>query len=110
MGLRGRRTARIVSSYDERETLERGARRPTTGQALALRCRIVLAAAADATNEAIAAKLASYATPVGKWAVPVRREAVRRVVGRASAGQPRSISDELVEKVIVTTLARCCTR
>ena len=45
MGQRGRPTAQIVLSDDERETLQRWARRPKTGQALALRCRIVLDAA-----------------------------------------------------------------
>ena len=54
MGQRGRPTARIVLSDDERETLERWARRPKTGQALALRCRIVLAAADGTTNQEIA--------------------------------------------------------
>ena len=34
-----------VLSAEERETLERWARRPKSAQALALRCRIVLAAA-----------------------------------------------------------------
>jgi len=54
MGQRGRPTARTVWSDDERETLERWARRPRTQQALALRCRIVLAAATGATNQQIA--------------------------------------------------------
>ena len=50
MGTRGRPTAVIVLSDGERETLERWARRPKTGQALALRCRIVLAAVDGLTN------------------------------------------------------------
>ncbi|MGO8907202.1 MAG: IS630 family transposase, partial [Solirubrobacteraceae bacterium] len=36
----------VVLSDEEREVLERWARRPKSSQALALRCRIVLAAAA----------------------------------------------------------------
>ena len=37
--------AEVVLSDEEREVLERWARRPKSSQALALRCRIVLAAA-----------------------------------------------------------------
>jgi DNA-binding CsgD family transcriptional regulator len=39
------RLAEVVLTDDEREVLERWARRPKSAQALALRCRIVLAAA-----------------------------------------------------------------
>ena len=42
----GRKPVVVVLSDEERETLERWARRHTIGQALALRCRIVLGAAA----------------------------------------------------------------
>ena len=59
MGQVGRPTAQIVLSDDEREILERWARRPKTGQALALRCRIVLAAAEGTTNQQIARKLSA---------------------------------------------------
>ena len=104
MGQRGRPTARIVLSDDERETLERWARRPTTGQALALRCRIVLAAAADATNQVIAAELGCNATTVGKWRSRFAEKRLDGLLDEPRPGQPRKITDELVEKVIVTTL------
>jgi transposase len=104
MGQRGRPTARIVLNDDERETLERWARRPTTGQALALRCRIVLAAATGVTNQEIAAELGCNAATVGKWRT---RFAVKRLDGlidEPRPGQPRKITDEIVEQVIVATL------
>jgi hypothetical protein len=47
----------VVLTDDERETLERWARRPSSAQALALRCRIVLACADGGTNSAIAERL-----------------------------------------------------
>lgn len=50
MARRGRPTAEITLSSDERETLRRWARRHRSSQALALRCRIVLAAAEGRTN------------------------------------------------------------
>src|SRR3954449_7219957 len=104
MGQRGRPTAQIVLRDEEREVLERWARRPKSAQALALRCRIVLAAAEGATNQQIAAELRCHPTTVGKWRT---RFAERRVDGlhdEPRPGKPRSISDDDVERVIVKTL------
>ncbi len=100
----GRPTATIVLSEAERETLERWARRPTTAQALALRCRIVLAAAGGQANIEIGAALGCHPVTVGKWR---RRFAQRRLDGlsdKPRPGAPRTISDEQVEAVIVRTL------
>ena len=100
----GRPTAAVVLSGEERETLERWARRPTSAQALALRCRIVLAAAGGETNGEIAARLGCHPTTVGKWR---RRFAERGLDGlhdEPRPGKPRSIGDDAVERVIVKTL------
>src|SRR3989441_2459749 len=104
MAQRGRPAARVVLSEEERETLERGARRPKSAQALALRCRIVLAAAAGETNTAIAARLGCNPATVGKWRT---RFAARRLDGlhdEPRPGKPRTISDQDVERVIAATL------
>jgi hypothetical protein len=45
MARRGRPTVEITLSAEERSTLQRWARRHSSSQALALRCRIVLACA-----------------------------------------------------------------
>lgn len=50
----GRPKASVVLSDEERETLSRWARRPSTAQALALRCRIVLACAQGGTDIEVA--------------------------------------------------------
>ena len=50
-GRRGRPTVQIVLSEEERETLQRWARRPKSAQVLALRCRIVLGAADGKANK-----------------------------------------------------------
>ena len=63
----GRPTVTIVLSAEERETLERWARRPSTAQALALRSRIVLAAAAGQANTEIGAALGCHPVTAGKW-------------------------------------------
>ena len=100
----GRPAAEIVLDDEERETLERWARRPKSAQALAFRCRIVLAAAEGRRNIDIAAELGCNPTTVGKWR---RRFAERRLAGlndEPRPGKPRSIGDEDVERVIVKTL------
>jgi hypothetical protein len=55
----------LVLSDDEREALERWARRPKRAQALASRCRIVLACAKGGNNTEVASCLVSVVTP---WA------------------------------------------
>ena len=104
MARRGRPTVPVVLSGEERETLERWARRPKSAQALALRCRIVLAAAEGETNTEIAAGLGCSSSTVGKWR---SRFAERRLDGlhdEPRPGKPRTISDRDVERVIVKTL------
>jgi transposase len=100
----GRPTAEVVLDEQERETLERWARRPTSAQALALRCRIVLAAADGQANGVIAAQLGCHPATVGKWRA---RFAERRLDGlhdEPRPGKPRTISDADVEQVITKTL------
>jgi transposase len=96
--------AEIVLDPEEREVLERWVRRPKTAQALAFRCRIVLAAAEGATSKEIAAELGCTTSTVGRWR---GRFAVRGLDGlhdEPRPGKPRSISDADVERVIVKTL------
>ncbi len=100
----GRPTVEIHLSDEERETLERWARRPKSAQALALRCRIVLGAAEGETNQDIAARLHCAPATVSKWR---RRFAEHRLDGlhdEPRPGKPRSVSDDDVERVITKTL------
>ncbi len=94
----------IVLSAEERETLERWARRPSTAQALALRSRIVLAAAAGQAHTEIGAALGCHPVTAGKLR---RRFAQRRLDGLSDEPRPdapRTIGAEQVEAVIVKTL------
>jgi len=94
----------LVLSDDEREALERWARRPKSAQALALRCRIVLACAEGGSNVAVAARLGVARHTVGKWR---NRFVVDRLDGLCDEprpGAPRSIGDDDVERMIVKTL------
>jgi hypothetical protein len=60
------RRAEVVLSVEEREVSERWARRPRSSQALALRCRIVLAAADGVPSHEIVGQLGCSKTTVGK--------------------------------------------
>jgi transposase len=94
----------VVLSDAERETLERWARRPTSAQGLASRCRIVLACAEGGSNTAVASRLGLERDTVAKWR---RRFVVERLDGLCDEprpGAPRTIGDDDVERVIVKTL------
>lgn len=101
---RGRPPVPIVLTDDERETLQRWARRPSSAQALALRCRIVLAAADGGATKDIAAELGCSTTTVSKWRNRYALAGIDGLHDEPRPGAPRSISDEDVERVIVTTL------
>ena len=88
----------------ERETLERWARRPKSSQALALRCRIVLAAADGESSKEIAARLGCNASTVGRWRGRFARMGLDGLHDEQRPGQPRKITDDDVERVIVKTL------
>jgi transposase len=88
----GRPTVEVVLTDDERETLLRWSRRATSAQALALRCRIVLACADGLSNTAVGTDLGIHPTTVATWR---KRFAADRLEG---------LADEQVEDVIVRTL------
>jgi transposase len=96
--------AEVVLSEDQREVLERWARRPSSAQALALRCRIVLAAAEGERSIDIAARLGCSKSTVGKWRGRFAKRGLDGLHDEPRPGKPRSIGDEDVERVIVKTL------
>jgi len=96
--------AEVVLDDRERETLERWARRPKSSQALALRCRIVLAAAEGRSSTAIAAELGCTGSTVGRWRGRFARRGLDGLHDEPRPGKPRTISDQDVERVIVKTL------
>jgi transposase len=104
MAERGRPKAELVLTDDERDTLERWARRPKSAQALALRCRVVLECARGHTNREVSRRLGVSEPTVSKWR---RRFVDQRLEGlhdEPRPGVPRSITDDDVEALIVATL------
>jgi transposase len=101
---RGPKLPELALTDEERATLERWARRRNSAQALALRCRIVLACAEGASNAEVVKRLGVSRPTVTKWR---SRFVARRLEGLADEPRPgaaRTIGDEQVEQVLVTTL------
>jgi transposase len=104
MARRGRPTIQISLTGNERKTLQRWSRRHSSSQALALRCRIVLACAQGATNTDIGAELGVHPTTVAKWRHRFAGERLDGLVDAPRPGAARSIGDDTIEAVVVDTL------
>src|SRR5918996_2493989 len=101
---RGPKLPELTLTDEERAILQRWTRRAKSSQVLALRCRIVLACAEGASNQAVAERLGVSRPTVTKWR---SRFVARRLEGLADEPRPgaaRQVSDEQVERVLVLTL------
>lgn len=94
----------VVLSDEERVVLERWARRPKSAQALALRCRVVLACAEGGTNTEVAARLGIARSTVTKWRARFCEDRLDGLADEPRPGAPRRVSDDDVERVVVKTL------
>jgi transposase len=102
---RGRPRVPITLSAEERETLQRWARRHSSSQALALRCRIVLACAdGDRTQAEIASELGCNPVTVSKWRNRFAADRLDGLVDAPRPGAKRTIGDDVIEAVVVETL------
>ena len=104
MTRRGRPTAEIILTANERKTLERWARRHSSSQALALRCRIVLGCAQGRTNGDVATALACHPVTVGKWRARFAKDRLDGLVDAPRPGAERTIADDVIEAVVIDTL------
>lgn len=104
MASRGRPKAELVLTPEEREQLQRWARRPKSAQALALRSRIVLACAGGADNKTVAAQLGCAQATVGKWRSRFVEHRLDGLADEARPGRPATITTDQVEQVLVDTL------
>src|SRR3954468_8232709 len=94
----------IELTAEERAQLEAWERRRTSAQALALRSRIVLAAAEGPNNTEIARELGIAVSSVRKWRNRFAEHRLDGLSDEPRPGQPRKITDDKVEEVIVKTL------
>jgi len=94
----------VTLTDDERTKLAAWTRRPKTAQRLALRARIVLAAANGHTNTAIATDLRVTLPTVGKWRQRFLDKRLEGLTDEPRPGPPRTITDAQVEEVVTKTL------
>jgi transposase len=94
----------LVLSAEERRTLEAWTRRRKTAQALAMRSQIVLTCAEGGSIAAVSARLGVSRGMVSKWRGRFLASRLEGLSDEPRPGQPRKITDEQVEEVIVKTL------
>ena len=97
--------APVVELTDgERSQLVAWTRRARSANALAMRSRIVLAAADGLNNTAIADKLDIHVASARKWRSRFVSEGLDGLLDEPRPGRPRTVEDEQVEAVITRTL------
>jgi transposase len=94
----------LTITDEERETLERWARRPTTAQAGAQRARLILSCAAGRTNTQVAHDLQLTKQTIGKWRTRFLTKRLDGLLDEPRPRAPRTVSDADVERVLTRTL------
>lgn len=100
----GPKAKAIELTVEEHSRLLEWTRRHKTGQALALRARIVLAARQELPNTQIARELGVNRGTVNRWRARFLKARLEGLLDEPRPGAPRTISDEKVERVIAKTL------
>jgi len=102
---RGKAAVSIFLSVAEREELESLVRRRSTGQATALRARMILMAAEGATNTVIAERLGIGSQhTVGRWRKRFASGRADGLFDESRPGAPRTIGDDEIAETIRRTL------
>ena len=102
--MRGRPKAELVLSKTEQEQLTVLTLRRKTGQALALRARIVLACAQGVDNKVVATRQRVTPQTVSKWRTRFVEHRLEGLLDAPRTGAPRTIDDARVDAVIAKTL------
>src|SRR3712207_2548152 len=103
MGM-GKAAVAIELTTPERQELESLARAHRTGQAMARRARIVLAAAAGLENKAICTEVGADANTVSKWRRRFAADRLDGLLDEPRPGTPRKIGDDEIAETIRLTL------
>lgn len=96
--------AAIELTCDERAQLEAWSRRRSSAQALAMRARIVLLAGEGLKNTEIGERLEIKRGTAATWRNRFAEHRLDGLLDEPRPGRPRTVTDEQVEQVIVTTL------
>jgi transposase len=89
---------------DERAQLRAWTRRAKSANALAVRSRIVLAAADGLGSTAVAAKVGVEVSTARRWRSRFLAEGLEGLLDEPRPGRPRTVADEQVEAVLTRTL------
>src|SRR3990172_5543748 len=95
-----RQASLIALTSDEQTTLEAWVRAAKTEQRLALRARIVLAAAAGHPTEAIAGRFRVRAATVSKWRTRFARERLKGLPDAPRPGAKRRYGPETAQRIL----------
>jgi transposase len=101
----GRPLTEVILTAEESDRLSEWARRGKTSQALAMRSKIVLAAAKGMANNAVARQLKVTKQTVSKWRARFLRSRLDGLLDEPRPGQPRKIGDADIERVLALTLS-----
>jgi transposase len=94
----------IRLAEDEREELERLARRARANRHVALRAKMILASASGLSDVAVAAKLRVSNATVGTWRKRFAKDRLDGLYDEPRVGGPRKITDAQIEAIVVETL------
>lgn len=94
----------VTLSDPDRAQLTAWARRATSANALAMRSRIVLAAADGLSTSAVARKLDIHVGTARRWRARFLDQSLEGLLDEPRPGRPRTVVDEHVEEVITRTL------
>ena len=100
----GRPKPEVKLTPEEREALQRFARRRKTGNAIVMRSKIILRCASGADSVDVAEDLGVSQAMVGKWRIRFIERRLDGLLDEPRVGRPRSVTDEDVERVIDRTL------
>lgn len=100
----GRPVKELAVTEAERSGLEAMIRRSSTGQAVALRARIVLACAGGKSNTEVAAELGVGRMMAGRWRERFRQGRISGLKDKPKSGRVRRLTDADEERVVKMTL------
>lgn len=101
---KGRPRQEVILTEEEQKNLEGMLRKHTTGQAIALRAKIVLLCAQGLSDVQVARKLGITHTTAGKWRKRFLCSGSSGLDDAPRSGAPRTVTDDNVARVIKLTL------
>ena len=100
----GRPKTPLELTGEEREQLARWVRRAKSSQALALRCRIILACGEGLDNKTVAEQVGCSQNTVSKWRARFLEARLDGLTDDPRPGRPATVTASQVEDVVVATL------